>query len=202
MNKSLGILLGVIILLSGSLFYLKIAGNFSKKSNNKVDSNTSTLPNRNDCEYGVFDYNYEVYVVKPGDNMTSVVRNKLADINRLGEVILLNKSKYPTLLTRPEYLEKGWELKLPPRNIVITKERQLVTFKGHIHENSTDHFRVSADPKSTNTYIYDAKNSLYFLEGVQTTKQNIPNGACFEADIENTDKLVNSIRVIRAKSLK
>jgi len=198
MNKAQKILLGLNLLIGVLILLIYLR----PPNSSRVVSDSTIIPNRNDCEYGVFDYNYDVYVVKPGDNITSVANNKLGDIKRAGEIILLNKSKYPTLLTRPEYLERNWALKLPPLEFVINSERQMITFKGHIHENSSDHFRVSVTEKSSNTHIYDSKNTSYLLNGIKTVKQQIPNGACFEADIENTGRLVNSIREIRVTNVK
>lgn len=197
MRNVTGILLGAIVLLLVALLYFGFYPLNSIPNTSNTSSNT--LPNRKECEYGVFDYNYYIYEVKPGDTITAVAKNELANFERAGELILLNKEKYPTLVTQPGYLEKGWKLKLPPREIIITREDQLLTFRGHVHENSAKYFRVSVSPDLSNTYIYDSAATNYFSNNNQVSKQDIPTGVCFDAVIENDNRKTNAIISLRAK---
>ncbi|MBI4226021.1 hypothetical protein HY612_02805 [Candidatus Roizmanbacteria bacterium] len=197
MNKN-KIILSIIGILLISFSFLKLYPNLIKP---KVEiTTTQTLPNREYCKYGVFDYNYELYIVKTGDTITSIAKNELADRNRIGEIILLNIGKYPSLGSQLSYLEKGWEFRLPPKNKIIKDPNQLQIFSGHIHENASKYFRVSADPNLSNTYIYDYPSSIYFIESERVNKQDIKTGVCFEAVIENDNQLTNTIVSLKTKN--
>lgn len=54
-----------------------------------------------------------VYVVKSGDYLTKIAREKLGNPARYTEIVALNKDKYPSLVKNPDLIQPGWQLTLP-----------------------------------------------------------------------------------------
>lgn len=62
----------------------------------------------------------ETYIVKKGDTLLSISKNQLKDVSRIGELIELNKDRYPELSVKSPFLEQGWGLYLPPDSTIRT----------------------------------------------------------------------------------
>lgn len=59
------------------------------------------------------------YTVKPGDSLLSIAKNELGDTSRAGELAEINQESYPGLSLRYPFLEVGWKLGLPPKDLRI-----------------------------------------------------------------------------------
>jgi len=57
------------------------------------------------------------YTVKKGDTLLSIAKNELNDNSRVNELIEVNKEFYPELSLEKPFLEQGWKLYLPPKEI-------------------------------------------------------------------------------------
>ncbi len=63
------------------------------------------------------EYFLEVYRVKQGDSLLSIANDELDDSSRAGEIIALNEDRYDNFWKDEKFLEVGWELLLPPKEI-------------------------------------------------------------------------------------
>ncbi|MFZ5425041.1 MAG: LysM peptidoglycan-binding domain-containing protein [Patescibacteria group bacterium] len=170
------------------------------KSNNDYVKNSVQqiviLPNKSECDYGVFDYPYKEHTVTPGESILSIATKELSDSSRVGEIIKLNKSKYPTLLSNPQNLEIGWKLMIPEKDISVNESSEIKVFKGHIHQTHSLHnggVVVSVDENGSTTYLYAKNGSKYSNYGL------ISPGTCFEAKVLNNKDNTNSIITLDLK---
>jgi nucleoid-associated protein YgaU len=53
------------------------------------------------------------YTVQRNDSLWTIAQGQLGDANRWRELVELNKAKYPTLTTNPDFIQVGWTLGLP-----------------------------------------------------------------------------------------
>lgn len=116
----LAILIGTIfgLILIGLFWYsqkqpeiqLKAPSAFSQKSNSSPTCKIYTYEDRG---YSFF----PIYTVKTGDSLLSVARDQLGSVARIGDLIEMNKTKYPSVLNQSSFLEVGWRLLLPPKEV-------------------------------------------------------------------------------------
>lgn len=57
------------------------------------------------------------YAVKKGDSLLSIARDALLDKSRVNELVEVNKEFYPKLSLENPFLEEGWKLYLPPKEV-------------------------------------------------------------------------------------
>jgi hypothetical protein len=57
------------------------------------------------------------YTVRRGDSLLSIAKSELNDASRVGEIIEINKQQFPGLSLEKSFIEVGWKLTLPPKEI-------------------------------------------------------------------------------------
>lgn len=67
------------------------------------------------------------YVVKPGDNLISIVSNEINNPSLIGDVIVINSEDYP-LISEGGQVRPGWKLYLPSEDI---DQKNFDTFQRH-----------------------------------------------------------------------
>jgi nucleoid-associated protein YgaU len=55
------------------------------------------------------------YTVQRGDNLWSIAQSQLGDAMKWRDLVGLNKDKYPSLETNPDFIQVGWKLDLPAK---------------------------------------------------------------------------------------
>lgn len=182
------LLLGAIlmIVLLGVVYVIT-----SEKTSQIGFVNKCNLPLHSDTKYP-----YEEYVVESGDTLISISQNKLGDKSRVQELITLNNDNFPTLKSKPEYLEKGWKLLLPPRDIVLTKN-DLAKLSGYLHEINEDYLVISTTNNfEQKTNIYITENSKFKIDDKTLQISDLKRGDCVSAVLRNQDSVPNAIIVL------
>lgn len=64
---------------------------------------------------------YTEYTVKRGDTLQGIAQTQLGQWQRWRELVDLNKDKYPSLTTNPDFIAVDWKLKVPTKAAAQTK---------------------------------------------------------------------------------
>ncbi len=184
------VLIGVLAAAILLLVVLVVIGIISKKSQ-KVVTTKCDLPLHSSSNY-----QYEEYSVESGDTLVSIAEKTLGDKTRVQELITLNLDTLPTLRTRPEYLETGWKLLLPPKDILLTKH-DLAELRGHLHEVFPDHLVISTTKNlEQRTHLYITEDSQFKKANTNVQLSDLKQGDCISAVIRYQDSLPNVVLVL------
>lgn len=95
----------------------------SKNFNNTSISEKNNGIKNDTCMYGFVprDNYLDVYTVEKGDSLSSIAKSQLGSTNKAEQIIALNVNKNPSLVSISSFLEVGWELYLPPKNLPESK---------------------------------------------------------------------------------
>ncbi|OGH08320.1 MAG: hypothetical protein A2171_03045 [Candidatus Levybacteria bacterium RBG_13_35_9] len=124
------------------------------------------------CKYGFLPTEsfLRSYTVKSQDTLLSIANNELGSTGRVNELISLNKEKYPYLSIKNNFLEVGYQLYLPPKNI-LNSSGDLFAINGKLISNTNSTWTVKVDEGLTysiypmeNT-IFESKNEEEFIPG-------------------------------------
>lgn len=134
----------------------------------------------------------KAYIIKPGDSIEQIARKELGDINRANEIIYLNKGKYPTLSSQTSFLEIGWELNLPPREIKLDTEANIGIIQGQLIYKSKTMWGIRTSPeKGQFTAIYPIESTKYLANSQWANEENIILQECVKATVESSPTKTN-----------
>jgi len=121
----------------------------------------------------------------------AIARNKLRDVSRVGDIIYINRDRYPGLSIQNPYIEIGWLLYLPPKEIMqivsldyknLVSEllffRAIVYFGDKVETKVMPNWHWIYKAMETSTYL-DPYNidSYYFTEAVLAWDAKAPKEA-------------------------
>jgi hypothetical protein len=55
----------------------------------------------------------KIYTTAKNESLWSIANEQLGDANRWSDIVAINKDKYPSLESSPDFLAKGWDLVMP-----------------------------------------------------------------------------------------
>lgn len=120
----------------------------------------------------------EHYKVKRGDTLLSLSASIYNDSSRVSELVAYNKDKYPELSLNNPFIEVGWDLVLPPKNIVVTNDLSNIAII-----NKTNGAVMEIEDNNGFWWISNGKNKYVVKPDSQTqylglTKSDIKEGDC------------------------
>lgn len=109
------------------------------------------------------------YIVRKGDTLLSVAKLQLGDVSRAGELAEINKLRYPGVSLKNSFLEVGWEIVLPPREIKTSGNLDLAS--GNLiaigNTDGVEYWKVKAPTEIA-----------FYLEEKSIVKDDITLGDC------------------------
>ena len=128
--------------------------------------------------------------------MHSIARKELGDRARVVELVRLNSDTFPTLSTKRDYIERGWKLLLPPRDIRLTNH-DLARLKGHLHEVYPDYLVISVTQDlEQRTHMYITPDSQFKKGSESLQLSDFKPGDCVSAAVRHQDSLPNAIVIL------
>ena len=136
-NKLLRLLYGVVVIVGLFAAYsLGMQGKNGDKSLLTPDTSTNLTNSTSPiCKrYGPVerDEYLTVYIVKRGNTLLSIAKTELKDVSRVNEIITMNQEQFPQLSLNSPFLEQGWKLYLPPKNIT-NSNGYIFALRGNVH---------------------------------------------------------------------
>jgi len=122
--------------------------------------------------------------IKSGDTLLSISRSQLNSTSRVGELIEMNKKRYPGLSLENPFIEVGWELILPPKEVRTSGNIRVTSGKlSAISENEFKWTVQDQSGSSYNCYIYKGDNPII--------DDNVKVGECVDIihDFMNSKKI-------------
>lgn len=136
--------------------------NNSSFTTNNIPGPTPTSPPGQKCkEYKQLsdDELYTKYTVRSGDSVLAVARNQLGDSSRYGEIIQLNKDRYP-YIENSSFLEIGMTLYLPDKH-ASAGNYLIGGVSGKIANITNEYFGVTNEKATGTTYIYQGRSPQF-----------------------------------------
>ncbi len=179
----------------------------SSNPNDYLLDKIKSVPNKDECyvdvnfsdsSYSV--YPYDEYIVASGDSLMSISRELLGDDTRANEFILLNEDRYPTLISQSSYLERGWKLRIPPKDIIMTGGfTSLKKYFGHLVYIAEDQMALRNQPKHEGFFLYPNRATTKYYDGDKEITQNkLTTDKCVEVVLGpegvNTPEYVRIVR--------
>jgi len=151
------LVLVVIIFVLGfiSIIILRARQGFIMQENGQINKMSS----RYSCPrfgYQGKDEFLEKYTVQSGDSLLKIAKYQLNDVSKVEEIIALNKDRYPDISTKNSFLEKGWVLLLPPKDLAFNSSdipflQNLGRTYGALVSagSNNDYWKIQQDSKGT-----------------------------------------------------
>ena len=77
-----------------------------------VTPRANALPTRKPTRIPTLTSRYTIYIVQPGDSLSKIAKWFGVSVE---DLVKANQSKYPSLITDPDSVEVGWQLRIPLR---------------------------------------------------------------------------------------
>lgn len=179
----------VMILLLVAILFMKISSFFSKKTESSQNEYAQYEKWNFDCvEHSYADYIgdfFQEYAVKKGDTLLSISKNELGDSSRVNEIINLNSKKYPNISFRDPFIEIGWKLLLPPKE--ITTSGNLFVSYGKLVDKNDNKKIWTLSNKGGNSYGY------YYPSQFTIIEEDIKVGDCIDLITERPGQIIYEI---------
>ncbi len=101
----------------------------------------------------------DTYTVKSGDSLLSISKNIYGDSSRISDLVFLNKHTYNSLSTDSPFIEIGWTLLLPEKDIRIDS-RGMTVSSGQVIKLDTDQIIIKTSDYSASYHFYSDHTSL------------------------------------------
>ncbi len=145
-------------------------------------------------------YPYEEYEIKHGDSLISLADKLLGDIGRVGEFILLNKDRYPWFESKPEVLEVGMKLRVPPMDIKVTADGadSLNRYFGQLTYISDRKLAIRNQPDVGSFFLYPDESTKVFSGDSESSFDELSTDVCVEVVVGSRGvNLPEYIRIIK-----
>lgn len=136
----------------------------------------------------VDDY-YNVYTVKTGDTLLSIAREQLGSTDKVGDLIVQNKDRFPSLSVDNPFLEVGWKL--------LILKPQYSSYHDKLYKGAGLVLKSTTDTLVVN-WTKELAGQGYFYPGSGTQmigKQSFQRGDCVIVTYAGSGRAVLSVEL-------
>lgn len=149
------------------LLYKSNSANKIPEATNNVATNYNETETATDtsCKYQVYNSTgepfLETYTVKSGDSLLSISKEIYGNTGKISDLVFLNKHTYNSLSTDSPFIEIGWVLLLPEKDITID-DRGMSISAGKVFSSDGNKLILKTTSSAPSYNFYKTPTSIPF----------------------------------------